>query len=499
MTVGAGGTSTTAPERTAQTYRWYADGEWREAVHGKVFDDFEPYTGRLYARVADCGPEEAKSAIKAANDAFAAWADSPPVEKARLFLKAAEIVRRRRGEVAEILARETGSTIPFSMFQQDLVATALEQAANWVYLPKGEVLQSNLPNTHSIGVRRPLGVVASFTPWNGANILSWRAVLNPLAAGCTVVVKPSEFAPISAGLVVAEIAEEAGFPPGVINVVTHAPGGAAAIADEFFASDDVRCINLIGGVKTARVLAERAGRTLKRTVLELGGYNPMIVLDDVDVDYAVRMATFGSFFHQGQICLNTRKIIVQRGIYDEFVRKLVERTKTLVPGDPLDPRTNIGPLINEAAVKLVDERVREAVSLGASLRTGGTYDGLVYQPTILTDVPYEATASNEETFGPMVIVEAVDTPEDAVAVANRVGYGLTSSILARDTYKALELAPKILHGIVNVNSPTINDEIHAPMGGVRDSGWGRTGPDSLADFTDVIWINATSSERQFPF
>jgi len=499
MTVTAGATSTTSSEHTAQTYKWYADGKWREAVNGKVFDDFEPYTGRLYARAADCGPAEAKIAIKAANNAFPAWADTPPVEKARLFLKAAEIVRRRRGEIAEILARETGSTIPFSMFQQDLVATALEQAANWVYLPKGEVLQSNLPNTHSIGVRRPLGVVASFTPWNGANILSWRAVLNPLAAGCTVVVKPSEFAPISAGIMVAEIAEEAGFPPGVINVVTHAPGGAAAIADEFFASDDVRCINLIGGVKTARVLAERAGRTLKRTVLELGGYNPMIILDDVDVDYAVRMATFGSFFHQGQICLNTRKIIVARGIYDEFVRKLVERAKTLVPGDPLDPRTNIGPLITEAAVKLVDERVKEAVSLGATLRTGGTHEGLVYHPTILTDVPYEATASNEETFGPMVIVEAVDTPEDAVAAANRVGYGLTSSILSRDTYKALELAPKILHGIVNVNSPTINDEIHAPMGGVRDSGWGRTGPDSLADFTDVIWINATSSERQFPF
>jgi acyl-CoA reductase-like NAD-dependent aldehyde dehydrogenase len=499
MTDATGATSTTVPEHTAQTYQWYAGGNWQDAANGKVFDDFEPYTGSLYARVADCGPEEAKFAIKAANDAFPAWADTPPVEKARLFLKAAEIVRRRRSEIAEILARETGSTIPFSMFQQDLVATALEQAANWVYLPKGEVLQSNLPNTHSIGVRRPLGVVASFTPWNGANILSWRAVLNPLAAGCTVVGKPSEFAPVSAGLMVAEIAEEAGFPPGVINVVTHAPGGAAAIADEFFASDDVRCINLIGGVKTARVLAERAGRTLKRTVLELGGYNPMIVLDDVDVDYAVRMATFGSFFHQGQICLNTRKIIVQRGIYDEFVRKLVERTKTLVPGDPLDPRTNIGPLITEAAVKLVDERVKEAVSLGASLRTGGIYDGLVYQPTILTNVPYEATASNEETFGPLVIVEAVDTPEDAVAVANRVGYGLTSSILARDTYKALELAPKILHGIVNVNSPTVNDEIHAPMGGVRDSGWGRTGPDSLADFTDVIWINATSSKRQFPF
>jgi acyl-CoA reductase-like NAD-dependent aldehyde dehydrogenase len=211
------------------------------------------------------------------------------------------------------------------------------------------------------------------------------------------------------------------------------------------------------------------------------------------------MATFGSFFHQGQICLNTRKIIIQRGIYDEFLEKFVARTKTLPSGDPLDPRTIIGPLVHQGAVDLMDERVNEAVALGATLHTGGTHDGLVYQPTILTDVSYEATASNEETFGPLVIVEAVDTPEDAVAVANRVQYGLTSTILAGDTYKALELAPKVLHGIVNVNSPTVNDEIHAPMGGVRDSGWGRTGPDSVNDFTDVIWINTTNSERQFPF
>jgi acyl-CoA reductase-like NAD-dependent aldehyde dehydrogenase len=177
----------TAPVRTAitdaPTYQWYVAGQWRDAPDSNLFDDFEPYTGNLYARVPNCGPDEAKIAVAAANDAFPAWAGTPPVEKARLFFKAAEIVRRRRGEIAEILARETGSTIPFSTFQQDLVAATLEQAANWVYLPKGEVLQSNLPDTHSIGVRRPLGVVASFTPWNGANILAWRAVLNPLAAG----------------------------------------------------------------------------------------------------------------------------------------------------------------------------------------------------------------------------------------------------------------------------------------------------------------------------
>ena len=484
---------------TIPTYGWYANGTWHEPGDRPPFDDFEPYTGTVYARIADCGPDEAKIAIQAAADAFPAWAATPPAEKARLFFKAAEIVRRRRTEIAEALARETGSTIPFSTFQQDLVAATLEQAAGWVYQAKGEVLASNLADTHSIAVRRPLGVVASFTPWNGANILGWRAVLNPLAAGCTVVVKPSEFAPISAGLTIAEIAHEAGFPPGVINVIPHAPGGAAAIADEFFDSEDVRCINLIGGVRTARLLAERAGRTLKRTVLELGGYNPMIILDDVDVDYAVRMATFGSFFHQGQICLNTRKIIVQRAIYDEFLEKFVARTRTLPSGDPLDPGTIIGPLISQAAVDLVDARVKQAVELGATVHTGGTHDGLVYQPTILTGVSRDAVADQEETFGPLVIVEPVDTPEEAVAVANRVQYGLTSSILTGDPYRGLELAPTVLHGIVNVNSPTVNDEIHAPMGGVRDSGWGRTGPDSVADFTDLIWINSTRSERQFPF
>jgi len=479
--------------------KYYAGGQWRDAVGGAVFEDYEPYTGEVFARVADAGAAEARIAIEAAAEAFPAWAALAPAEKAKLFYRAAEIVRRRSKEIAEILARETGSTIPFSTFQQEGVAATLEQAANWVFLPKGEVLQSNVPNTHSVGVRRPLGVVASFTPWNGANILSWRAVLNPLAAGNTVVVKPSEFAPISAGLMVAEIAEEAGFPPGVINVVTHAPGGAAAIADEFFASPDVRVINLIGGVNTARLLAERAGRALKRTVLELGGYNPTIILDDVDMDYAVRAATFGAFFHQGQICLNTRKIIIQRAIYDEFLEKFVARTKTLPSGDPLDPATIIGPLVTRAAVDLVDSRVKEAVAKGAKLHTGGTYDGLVYQPTILTDAPYDATVSNEETFGPLVVVEAVDTAEDAVKAANRTMYGLTSSILTGDTYRGFELAPTLQHGIVNVNSPTVNDEIHAPMGGVRDSGWGRTGPDSLADFTDVIWINATSDQRALPF
>jgi acyl-CoA reductase-like NAD-dependent aldehyde dehydrogenase len=479
-------------------YRYFAGGEWRTAENHKLFDVFRPYDRGLYARVAAGGRPEAKLAVDAAAKAFPAWSKTTPAERARLFFKAAELVKRRRAEIAEILAIETGSTISFATFQQDLVAATIEQAAGWMYLPKGEVLETNMPGTHSIGVRRPLGVVASFTPWNGANVLSWRAVISPVAAGNTVVVKPSELAPISAGIILAQIAEEAGFPKGVINVVTHAPGAAGEIADVFFESPDVRVINLIGGVKTAKMLAKRAGETLKRTTMELGGYNPMIILDDVDMDYAVRTATFGSFFHQGQICLNTRRIIVQRKIAQEFLEKFAARTKTLRSGDPQDPKTVIGPLITPAAVKLVDDRVKEALAKGAKLHTGGVFEGQIYQPTILSNVSLDTAVANEETFGPVVVVEVVDTPEQAVEAANRTMYGLSSSILAGNTYRAFELAPKILAGCVNVNSPTVNDEIHAPMGGVRDSGWGRTGPDSLKEFQDVIWINSHSGRRQYP-
>src|SRR3989449_2445552 len=228
-------------------YRYFADGQWRDAHDNQFFEVHEPYSGKLFARVAAGSRADARVAVDAASKAFAGWSQTAPSEKARLFLKASEIVKRRRSEIAEVLARETGSTISFATFQQDLVAATLQQVAGWVFLPKGEVLETNVPGTHSIGVRRPLGVVASFTPWNGANVLSWRAVISPVAAGNTVVVKPSEFAPISAGVMVAEVAEEAGFPPGVINVVTHAPGAAGAIADEFFERPEVRVINLIGG------------------------------------------------------------------------------------------------------------------------------------------------------------------------------------------------------------------------------------------------------------
>ncbi|MEU3985567.1 aldehyde dehydrogenase family protein [Streptomyces sp. NPDC026672] len=470
------------------TYGHFIGGEWIRSE--KTFDDFEPYSGEVYAQISAGGAEEAERAVAAANAAFPDWAALPPAAKADLFLAAARIVEERRKEIAEVMARETGCTLPFADFQQDLVKAMLRQAANWVYLPAGELLRTDAPGTYSTAVRRPLGVVASFTPWNGANVLAWRTVLAPLAAGNTVVVKPSEEAPISAGLIVAQVAEAAGFPPGVVNVVTHAPGAAGPIADRFFEDPEVRCINFIGSVPTGRMLAERAGRELKRSVMELGGFNPLIVLDDVVLDDAVHVAVYSAFIHQGQVCLNARRIFVQESLYEEFLARFTARTRELVSGDPHRPGTFIGPLINDRARDLVHARVTEAVSKGARLVTGGTYDGRVYEPTILVDVPDDATVAQEETFGPVVLVQPVADAEEAVEIVNRSLYGLTASVLSGDTYRALELAGRIKSGAVHINLPTVNDEIQAPIGGVRDSGWGRSGPYALADFTDVIWVNA---------
>ncbi|EGG44869.1 MULTISPECIES: aldehyde dehydrogenase family protein [Streptomyces] len=485
------------PRKGPSEYGYFSDGKWLTAEAG-TFEDFDPWTEEVFAVAARCGRAETAAAITAADRAFPAWARTTPAEKAGILRRAAAIVERRSEELAETMARETGTTLLNGRFQLGLVIQLIEQAAGWAYLPAGEVLPSDFPDTTQTVVRRPLGVVASFTPWNGAQILAWRAILSPLVAGNTVVVKPTELAPVSAGIQVAEILHEAGLPAGVVNVVTHGPGEAGPIADEFFENPAVRCVNFIGSVPTGRMLAERAGAALKRSVMELGGYNPLIVLDDADLDYAVRVAAFSAFFHQGQICLNARTILVHRDLYDVFVERLVAKAGALRAGSPLEEETFIGPLITPEALSRVDERVRDAVAKGARLLTGGTHDGPVYAPTVLADVPDDAAVSVEETFGPVVVVRSVESADEAVDLANRLEYGLTSAIISGDTHRAVRLSERIRAGSVRINLPTIDDEIQAPIGGVRDSGWGRSGPHSLHDFTDQIAVTVQSGERRLP-
>ncbi len=490
----------TSIQPTTRRTTHFINGQWSEPG-GRTFPDTNPFNGELVAEIAAGGRAEAEAAVAAAAAAFPHWSTMRQVERQRLFLKAADITERRMDEIVRIMAVENGSSKLFATSQIHLSAAMLRQAANYGYMPYGDVMRSDHPGRIAMVTRKPLGVVAGFTPWNGAFYLAWRAFLLPLAWGNTTVIKPSELAPLSAGLIHAEILEEAGFPAGSFNVVTHAPGEAAAVADVFFESKHVRCINFTGSDKTARMLGERAGRALKRMVLELGGFNPMIVLGDADVDDAVRAASFGAFLHQGQVCMNTRKVYVDRAIHDEFVDKLAARVRTIKVGDTADPSVIVGPLINQAAVDQTAARITDALDRGATLVTGGTFEGLVFQPTVLSHVPKDAicTTGCDETFGPLLVVEAFDDAEQALADAQDVPYGLTSSIMTRDQGRALAMAQRFDTGIVHINGPTFASEAALPVGGVKDSGWGRSAHYSMEDFTEVRLTTMTHGPSFYPF
>ena len=453
------------------------------------------------APAAAGGRAEAEAAVAAAAAAFPAWADLAPGARQALFLRAADIVERRQEELVRLMAVEGGASRAFSTFQIRLSAAMLRQAAGWGYLPAGDVLRSDVPGRTATVTRKPLGVVAGFTPWNGAFYLAWRTFLLPMAFGNTTVIKPSELAPMSAGLVHAEILAEAGFPAGSFNVVTHAPGEAAAIADVFFESPAVRCLNFTGSDRTARLLGERAGRALKRMVLELGGFNPVLVLEDADVEEAVRAVTFGAFLHQGQVCMNSRKVHVARAIHDAFVERLADRVRALKTGDPADPEVIIGPLITDAAVEQTSARVQDALDRGATLVTGGRAHGRLFPPTILTHVPADAicTTGDDETFGPLLVVEAFDDEQDAVRAAQRTRYGLSASIMTRDRSRGLDIAARFDAGIVHVNAPTMASEAALPVGGVKDSGWGRSGLYAIEDFTELRMTTVSAGPGRYPF
>jgi acyl-CoA reductase-like NAD-dependent aldehyde dehydrogenase len=351
-----------------------------------------------------------------------------------------------------------------------------------------------------MGVRKPVGVVGAIAPWNAALILSARSIAAPLALGNTVVLKPSEWSPVSGGLLWGEIFAEAGLPDGVLNVVTHAPGQAAPIGDELVTHPAVRRLNFTGSTNVGRKLAEAAGRNLKRVVLELGGYNPMIVLADADMDYAVDATAFGAFLHQGQICMSARKVFVERSISDEFIEKLTAKTKGLKAGDPKEHDTIIGPLINADALAMVKGRVDDVVAKGGRVLAGGEAVGPCYKATVLIDVPADSEFAKHETFGPVLAVEVVDSADEAIARANDTTYGLSASIMTTDADRGMTLAQHLDSGIVHINEQPVGDEPQMPFGGVKDSGWGRFGGQAVIDeFTELRWVTVQSGSHPYPF
>ncbi|GII23214.1 aldehyde dehydrogenase family protein [Planosporangium mesophilum] len=480
--------------------RHFIGGSWVEAVSGRTYDNRSPWSGDVLSQVAAGDGEDARRAIEEAQSAFAGWAQTGPARRQAVFLRAADVLEAERGRVVEALALETGCATHFAHVQIDFAANLLRQAAQLAYRPTGELLPSDMTGTHAMAVRRPVGVVGAIAPWNASLTLSGRAIVGPLALGNTVVLKPSEESPYTGGALWAEILQEAGLPAGALNVVTHAPGEAGLIADAMLASRLVKRLNFTGSTPTGRRLAEKAGTHLKRVVLQLSGQNPLIVAEDADLNYAVDAAAYGAFLHQGQICMCARRIYVARSIAEPFLEKFAAKVAALPIGDPADPKTVVGPVINEWALALLERRVKEAVDAGAKILAGGQATPPCYPATVLIDVPADAEIVQGETFGPVVTVEVVESAEAAVDRANRSDLGLAASIISRDVRQALHLAARLEVGIVHVNDQPVNDEPHMPFGGVKDTGWGRFGVGFAAEeFCELQWISVREQSRSFHF
>jgi acyl-CoA reductase-like NAD-dependent aldehyde dehydrogenase len=484
----------------AKEYKMYIGGEWVDSASGKTFDNYDPYNGEVFARVAAATREDARRAIEAAAEAFPAWAATPPSERARYFLKAADILEARQQEVVGVLRDETGATFGWGMFQSGFTPGLLRASAAQVHMVTGEIIPADLPGAFFMTLRQPVGVVAGISPWNAPLILSLRAVSLPMAYGNTTVLKPSAESPISGGLIYAEIFEEAGLPAGVFNVVPNGPGHSAEVGDEMIENPAVRRISFTGSTEVGRELAAKAGRHLKRVALELGGSDPFIVLADADVDYAVNAACFGRFLHQGQICMSSKRIIVEKPIADEFTEKFVEKASSLKVGDPHEMDTVIGPLINRVQLDKTVEQVEDAIAGGAKVLCGARYEGLCYWPTVLGNVTESMKVCREETFAPVVPVIVVEDVEEAIRVANGSPYGLSAGVITSDFEKGLSVAERLESGMVHINDSSVHDEPQVPFGGVKDSGYGRHGGlAALEEFTELRWVTMQRTPRQYPF
>jgi acyl-CoA reductase-like NAD-dependent aldehyde dehydrogenase len=364
----------------------------------------------------------------------------------------------------------------------------------------GEIIPADLPGAFFMALRQPVGVVVGIAPWNAPLILSLRAVALPMAYGNTTVLKPSSESPISGGLIYAQIFQEAGLPKGVLNVLTNGPGFSGEVGEELIAHDQVRRISFTGSSEVGREIAEKAGRHLKRVSLELGGSDPVLILRDADVDYAVNATTFGRFLHQGQICMSSKRLIVEKPIADEFTEKFVKKASGLKVGDPREPDTVIGPLINKEQLDKLVAQVEDAIARGAKALCGAKHEGLCYWPTVLTNVTEDMKVLQDETFGPVAPVIVVEDAEEALRVANNSRYGLSAGVITRDFEKGLSIAERLETGMVHINDSSIHDEPQVPFGGVKESGWGRHGGlAALEEFTELRWVTMQRTPRQYPF
>jgi acyl-CoA reductase-like NAD-dependent aldehyde dehydrogenase len=475
------------------------DNEAREATGGASFSRINPMTNSEATKAAAATQADARAAASAAAAAFPAWSKSGPGVRRALLLKAAGLLEARTPDFIERMAGETGATPGWAGFNVFLAANMLREAASMTTQISGEVIPSDIPGSFAMAVRQPVGVVLAIAPWNAPVILGIRSIAMPLACGNTVVLKASELCPATHHLI-GEVLKEAGFPAGVVNIITNAPDDAHEIVEALIAHPAIRRINFTGSTRVGRIIAQAAAPYLKPVLLELGGKAPLIVLDDADLDAAVDAAAFGAFMNQGQICMSTERLVVDEKIADAFVAKLAAKAAKLPAGDPAKGNVVLGSVVNAQAIKRLAALLEDATAKGAKLAAGGGMEGTIMQATVLDHVDSSMRIYQEESFGPMVAVIRVDGEEEAIRVANDTEYGLSAAVFSRDISRAMGVASRIESGICHINGPTVHDEAQMPFGGVKASGYGRFGGKAAIDqFTELRWMTIQNGPRHYPF
>ena len=452
----------------------FINGAWVDADSGARHPVRNPANGEQIAQVPDCGAAETARAIEAAHAALPAWRALTAKERARLLRRWYDLIMEHQEDLARILTLEMGKPLAEARGEIAYGASYIEWFAEEGKRVYGEIIPEPVAGRRILVTREPVGVAATITPWNFPNAMITRKVGPALAAGCTVVSKPAEASPLSA-LALAELADRAGIPDGVFNVVTTAR--AAEVGEELCANPIVRKLSFTGSTAVGKLLMKQCASTLKRLSLELGGNAPFIVFDDADLDAAVQGAMASKYRNAGQTCVCANRLLVQDGIYDAFVERLGRAVAALHVGSGLDEGVQQGPLINAAAVEKVEQHIQDALDKGARLVTGGRRHekgGNFFQPTVLADVTPAMRCAREETFGPLAPVFRFHTEEEAIHMANDTEFGLASYFYARDIGRVWRVADALEYGIVGINEGIISTEV-APFGGMKESGYGREG------------------------
>jgi vanillin dehydrogenase len=468
------------------------------ASNGAFFERHSPVTGEVVSRAAAATTADAAAAVASAAAAFPKWSALGPSERRARLLKAAAIVEARVDSFITAMAEEIGATPGWARFNVELAASMLREAAAATTLVGGEVIPSDKPGMTAIALRQPVGVVLGIAPWNAPVILGVRALAMPLACGNTVILKASEICPRTHRLI-GESLCDAGLDDGVVNVISNTPADAAKIVEALIAQPAVRRVSFTGSTRVGRIIAEIAARYLKPALLELGGKASLIVLDDADLDEAVQAAAFGAFMNQGQLCMSTERIVADETVATPFVDRLARKAAALVAGNPLDGKRPLGTMIGYEAVGRVDGLIKDAVSKGARILTGGRANAMLMDATVIDHVTPAMRIYSEESFGPVVAVIRVHGVDEAVRVANDTEYGLSSAVFGRDVKRAMAVALRIEAGICHVNGPTVHDEAQMPFGGMKASGYGRFGGNAaIHEFTELRWITVSSLPGQYP-